>query len=108
MGLWSRSSSSIVDVFGYGPEGNFVAFHNHSDDRNGNNDTRWDNGFAILIYFYISVMMEGDNQAMWSRSSADSYWCRVGKYSNDRYGNQSAGFANPRDALPPPLLRLSP
>lgn len=48
----------------------------------------------------ISVMMEGDNKAMWSRSPASSYWCRLGKYSNDKNGNESAGFANPPIVFP--------
>ena len=46
MGLWSRSSSAVVDVFGYGPAGSFIAFNCHSDDGYGNADARWVCGFA--------------------------------------------------------------
>lgn len=45
-GQWSRSSSAVVDAFGYGPDGNFVAFDNHSNNRYGNNNATWANGFA--------------------------------------------------------------
>ena len=49
-----------------------------------------------LIY-NISVLMEGDNLGPWTRSVSLSSWCRyLGWSSVDRYGYQSAGFANPK------------
>lgn len=47
-----------------------------------------------LIYD-ISVLMDGDNPGTWTRSIALSSWCRYNKWNNDRYGYQSAEFANP-------------
>ena len=45
-GQWSRSSSAVVDEYGYGPDGHFVAFYSHSNDKNGCSGAFWDYGFA--------------------------------------------------------------
>ena len=45
-GLLSRSPSAVVDAYGNGPEGDFVAFHRNSASSRENVDTRWDIGFA--------------------------------------------------------------